>query len=139
MRRGREGQRCPMLPTSESTASLLTRIPHGCRSKLAYINFFGAGQVPQSIQEAIDNGEAQLTTSRQGLSIQESHGASLAAQFQCDPLLTSEEQTRLCSLVKDQDKQTLTKGGEGRGSGRNLGVRGGKVNPPGGRGGPPQG
>ena len=98
--------------------------------------FFGAGRVPPYIQEAIDNGEAQLTTSRQGLRIQESHGASLAAQFRGDPLLMSEEQTRLRSLVKDQkDKQTLTKGGGGRGSGHNLGVRGGKVNPPAGRGG----
>ena len=43
--------------------------------------FFGAGQVPPSIQEVIDNGETQLTASRQGLRIQESHGASLAAQF----------------------------------------------------------
>ena len=95
--------------------------------------YFGAGQVPATIQDAINFGEAQLTASRQGLRIQESHGISLAAQFRGHPLLTSEEQTRLCSLVKDQkDKQALTKGGGGsRGGGRSLGVRGGKVNPPG--------
>ena len=74
--------------------------------------FFGTGQVPPSIQDTIDHGEVQLTASRQGLRIQESRGASLAAQFRGDPLLTSEEQTCLRSLVKDQkDKQTLTKGG----------------------------
>ena len=103
--------------------------------------YFGARQVPPTIQDVIDHGEAQLTASRQGLRIQESHRASLAAQFRGDPLLTSEEQTGLRSLVKYQkDKQTLTKGGGSRGSGRNLGVRGGKVNPPGGRGvGPPRG
>ena len=97
--------------------------------------YFGAKQVPPTIQYRIDHSEVQLTATRQGLRIQESHGASLAAQFWGDPLLTSDEQTRLRSLVKDQkDKQTLTKGGGSRGSGRNLGVWGSKVNPPGGRG-----
>ena len=97
--------------------------------------YFGAGNVPAGIQSAVDTGEKQLTQSRQGLWIQESHRAALVAQFRGDPLLTSEEQTRLRSLVKDQkDRQTVTKGSGGggrRGGGQGIGgVKGGKVNPP---------
>ena len=77
--------------------------------------YFGPGNVPASIQDSINYGESQLTASRQGLRISESHGASLAAQFRGDPLLTSEEQTRLRSLVKDQkDRQALQQGGRRR-------------------------
>ena len=70
-----------------------------------------------------------------GLRIQESHGVALAAQFRGDPLLSSEEQVRLRSLVKDQkDRQVVNKasgGGGGRRGGQGTGgVRGGKVNPP---------
>ena len=83
------------------------------------------------IQGAIDTGERQLTQSRQSLRIQESHGG---AQFRGDPLLTSEEQTRLRSLVKNQkDRQVVNKGsgGGGRRGGQGTGgVKGGKVNPP---------
>ena len=99
--------------------------------------YFGSGQVPQGIQASVDQGERQLTQSRQSLRIQESHGVALAAQFRGDPLLSSEEQVRLRSLVKDQkDRQVVNKasgggggrrGGNGGGAG---GVRGGKVNPP---------
>ena len=102
--------------------------------------YFGAGRVPPGIQESVDLGERQLTQSRQSLRIQESHGAALAAQFRGDPLLSSEEQVRLRSLVKDQkDRLTVTKasGGGGsrrggnRGGGQGTGgVKGGKVNPP---------
>ena len=66
----------------------------------------------------------------------ESHGPRLAAQFKGDPLLSSEEQVRLHSLVKDQkDRQALGKtgGGGGRGKG-GLDVCGGRVAPAGGRG-----
>ena len=96
--------------------------------------YFGSGNVPGGIQEIVDQGEKQLTQSRQALRISECHGATLAAQFQGDPLLTSEEQTRLRSLVKDQkDRQSIHKGGRGggaRGSRGPGGVKGGKVNPP---------
>ena len=103
--------------------------------------YFGAGNVPGGIQGAVDLGEKQLTQSRQSLRIQESHGAALAAQFRGDPLLTSEEQTRLRSLVKDQkDRQVVLKGsggGGGRCGGQGTGgVKGGKVNPPKAKGGP---
>ena len=83
----------------------------------------------------MDQGERQLTQSHQGLRIQESHGVALAAQFRGDPLLSSEEQVCLHSLVKDQkDRQVVNKasgGGGGRRGGQGTGgVRGGKVNPP---------
>ena len=72
----------------------------------------GVGCVPQSIQDAVDKGERQLTVARQTLQIVKSHGPCLATQFQGDPLLMSEEQTRLCSLVKyDKDRQALRKAG----------------------------
>ena len=85
---------------------------------------------PAGIQEIVDVGERQLTQSRQALRISESHGATLAAQFRGDPLLTSEEQTRLRSLVKDQkDRQSIHKGSGGGGGGRGGrgpgGVKGG--------------
>ena len=105
--------------------------------------YFGVGRVPAGIQETVDIGERQLTNSRQSLRIQESHGAALAAQFRGDPLLSSEEQVRLRSLVKDQkDRLIVTKasgGGGGRRGGRGGGqgtggVRGGRVNPPKGKG-----
>ena len=106
--------------------------------------YFGAGQVPNGIQESVDLGERQLTQSRQSLRIQESHGAALAAQFRGDPLLSSEEQVRLRSLVKDQkDRQVVHKasgggggrrGGGGKGGQGTGGVQGGRVNPPKGRG-----
>ena len=93
--------------------------------------YFGPGNVPASIQDSINYGEspAHRFTARSA----DQHGATLAAQFQGDPLLTSEEQARLRLLVKDQkDRQALNKGGGGGGArgGRGLGVRGGKVNPP---------
>ena len=93
---------------------------------------------PVGIQAAVDTGERQLTESRRGLRIQESHGAALAAQFRGDPLLSSEEQVRLRSLVKDQkDRQVVLKGASGGGGGRRGhrggqgvgGVQGGKVAP----------
>ena len=101
--------------------------------------YFGVGRVPDGIQGAIDLGEQQLTNNRRNLRIQESHGADLAAQFQGDPLLTSEEQVRLRSLVKDKkDRLSVTGktsggGGGKRGGGRGPGaggVRGGKVAKP---------
>ena len=92
--------------------------------------YFGPGNIPGSIQDVVNQGETQLTQSRQSLRISDSHGVTLAAQFRGDPLLTSEEQTRLRSLVKDQkDRQSLHKGGGGGGGrgGRGLGgVRGGR-------------
>ena len=96
--------------------------------------YFGSGNVPGGIQQVVYQGERQLTQSRQALRISESHGAALAAQFRGDPLLTSEEQTRLRLLVKDQkDRQVVNKGsgGGGRRGGQGTGgVKGGKVNPP---------
>ena len=102
--------------------------------------YFGSGQVPNGIQESVDLGERQLTQSRQSLRIQESHGAALATQFRGDPLLSSEEQVRLRSLVKDQkDRQVVHKasgggggrrGGGGKGGQGTGGVQGGHVNPP---------
>ena len=66
--------------------------------------------MPTSIQEAVDQGERQVTVAHQTLCIIESHGPHLAAQFQGDPLLTSEEQARLHLLVKDdKDHQALRK------------------------------
>ena len=103
--------------------------------------YFGTGNVPVGIQGGVDLGERQLTQSRQCLRIQESHGVALAAQFRGDPLLSSEEQVRLRSLVKDQkDRQVVNQasgGGGGRCGGQCTGgVRGGKVNPPKQKGGP---
>ena len=92
--------------------------------------YFGSGNVPGSIQEMVNFGESQLTAVKARTTISESHGATLAAQFRGDPLLTSEEQTRLRSLVKDQkDRQALNKGGGSGGSsrgGRGLGSGGGR-------------
>ena len=104
--------------------------------------YFGAGRVPAGIQQSVDLGERQLTKSRQSLRIQESHGAALAAQFRGDPLLSSEEQVHLRSLVKDQkDRQVVLKGASGGGGGRRGrggqgvgGVKGGSVNPAKGKG-----
>ena len=89
------------------------------------------GGVPPRIQEVVDAGERQLTSSRQGLRILESHGPLLAAQFRGDPLLTSEEQVRLRSLVKDQkDCQSLGRMGGGRGQHKGgLGMRGARWPP----------
>ena len=103
--------------------------------------YFGAGRVPAGIQASVDMGERQLTESRDSLSgYKRVTEPALAAQFRGDPLLSSEEQVRLRSLVKDQkDRLTVTKasgGGGGRrggnrGGGQGTGgVRGGRVNPP---------
>ena len=99
--------------------------------------YFGVGRVPDGIQATVDLGEKQLTDNRRNLRIQETHGADLAAQFQGDPLLTSEEQLRLRSLVKDKkDRLSVTGKASGGGGGRRGGrggagvaggVRGGKV------------
>ena len=62
---------------------------------------------------------------RQSLRIIESHGPHLAAQFRGDSLLTSEEQTRLHSLVKDaKDCQALRKSGGSSQGGGSMGVVG---------------
>ena len=89
---------------------------------------FGVHGVPSNIQGAMDAGERQLTVARQSLRIIESHGPHLVTKFRGDPLLTSEEQSRLRSLVKDdKDRQAVRKGGSSGRGGGSLGARGGKV------------
>ena len=95
------------------------------RVQSALDGYHGEGNVPGTIQAAMDQGERQLMLARQGLRIIESHGPKLAAQFCGDPLLTTEDTARLLSLVKDQNDKNAVRGSGG--GGRTPGVQRGKV------------
>ena len=95
--------------------------------------FWHGGRSPCQFKRPSTVVREQLTAVKAGSSGSKRATAQrLAAQFRGDPLLTSEEQTRLRSLVKDQkDRQTLTKGGGAWGQqGGHAGPRSGQCEPP---------